>query len=71
VKGAAIGLPIDGVGALPAAATGVLLGLPYGMLKSTVGEIAFPNGRASTEAEKQSENALEQRECMGWPGAFF
>jgi len=71
VKGAVIGLPIDGVGALPAAATGVFLGLPYGMLKSTVEEIASPNGSAAMEAEKQSENTLEQREGMGWPGAFF
>jgi len=67
VKGGAGGLAIDGVGAIPGATAGVLLGFPYGLLEGTALEIARVDGDKKSEAERQSDSALEQRKIIGWP----
>ena len=67
VKGAIIGLPVEGVGAIPAAAVGVGLGFPYGLAEGTIKEIASGGNTPPTEAEKQSDNMQEQRDILDWP----
>ena len=63
-KGGVGGLAIEGVGAVPGAAAGALLGFPYGLLKGTVTEISTGGGDKKSEAEKQSESGQEQREIL-------
>lgn len=67
VKGAIIGLPVEGVGAIPAAIVGAGLGLPYGLAEGTVTEIATGGSTSSDKTEKQSEKAQEQRGILDWP----